>query len=410
SVYASLYFSNKIKKNYDKYRKDYGQYISWLYEMLNGMREIKLFAAEKNVALYFIRFTKKLVYTRVQASNTEFFSQTANSAISLFSDILLYTVSAILILNKELSIAGFIATIEYFAMSNYLLRAINDSNAARQNNMVSVKRVMELLEEETEDVGRGLPPIIITEGEIEFKNVSFYYEESVPTLKKVNLHINKGERVSLVGSSGTGKSTLAGLLLKFYEPQEGTIKIDGTNINECDLKSLRRNVGIVNQETLLFDGTIRENLFMGNPKCSEEDMWEACKKAYIDDFIESLPDVLDTVVGSEGINLSGGQKQRIAIARVFLKNPKIVIFDEATSALDFEAETAVKKAWKELSTEKTSIIIAHRLSTILDSDRVAVLHEGEIVSFDTHKRLLESCEHYNRLFKDQYLTKGCAML
>ncbi|HEX2926735.1 MAG TPA: ABC transporter ATP-binding protein [Ruminiclostridium sp.] len=408
SVYISLFFTNKIKNIYEQYRKDYGKYISWIYEMLQGMREIQLFAAERSVAKRFVSFSKKLVHARVRASNIEFVSQTANSLISLLSDLFLYIASAILISNKELSIAGFVATMEYFAMCNYLLRSINDSNFMRQNNKVSIKKVLDILEEETEDTRENLPQINITGGEIEFSKVSFYYEKGLPVLKNIDLHIKKGEKISLVGVSGAGKSTMVGLLQRFYEPQEGCIKIDGTDICQCDLKSLRRSIGIVNQESILFDGTIRENLKLGNRKCSEKEMWEACKKAYIDDFVRRLPDKLDTVIGSEGINISGGQKQRIAIARVFLKNPKIIVFDEATSALDFEAETAVKKAWQELSAGKTSIVIAHRLSTILDSDRVAVLHDGRIVSFDTHKKLLESCEHYNRLFRDQYLIEGCA--
>ncbi len=408
SVYLSLYFSNKIKNIYEQYRKDYGKYISWVYEMLQGMREIQLFAAERSVARKFVKFSKKMVHARVKASNIEFISQTANSLITLLSDLFLYIASAILISRKELSIAGFIATMEYFGMCNYLLRAINDSNFMRQNNKVSIKKVLDILDEDIEDTRKNMPPINISQGEIEFSEVSFCYDKGLPVLKNINLHIKKGEKISLVGISGAGKSTMVGLLQRFYEPMEGCIKIDGTDISQCDLKSLRRSIGVVNQESILFDGTIRQNLKLGNRKSSEEEMWEACKKANIDDFIRSLPDKLDTVIGSEGMNISGGQRQRIAIARVFLKNPKIIVFDEATSALDFEAETAVKKAWQELSAGKTSIIIAHRLSTILDSDRVAVLHGGEIVSFDTHKRLLDSCEHYNRLFRDQYLIEGCA--
>ena len=199
------------------------------------------------------------------------------------------------------------------------------------------------------------------------------------------------------------------LLLRFYEPEKGTICIDGINISKCSLRSIRRNIGVVQQESLLLDGSIRSNLLMVSHRKSEADLWEACNKAYISEFIRSLPNGLDTIVGSSGISLSGGQKQRIAIAKIFLKQPRIFVFDEATSALDGEAEYAVQDAWNKLGSGTTTLIIAHRLSTILSSDKVAVLEAGHIVAFGHHLELLDTSPSYRKLFQEQYTGYGGAV-
>jgi ATP-binding cassette subfamily B protein len=199
-----------------------------------------------------------------------------------------------------------------------------------------------------------------------------------------------------------GKSTLVNLLLGLYRPDSGEIMIDGHDQRECSLKSTRKNIGMVHQETILFDGTIRDNLLIAKPGATENEILQACDRAFIGDFIRSLPEGLETRIGTDGLDFSGGQRQRIAIARIFLKNPKILIFDEAMSALDHEAEQAITGAWKELSMGRTSIVIAHRLSTILDANRVAVLDEGTLVSCAHHTELLENCPVYQGLFSEQY--------
>ncbi len=402
-VYLSKYFGKKAKVQFKNYRDEYGKNISWVTEILKGIREIHLFAGEKNVTRKFAKNSASLIYLKIKASLVELMSERANAFISLITDLSLYVLAGVFIVRGDLTIGGFIAAIDYFSKSNGILNNLNEANIRIQNNMVSIDKVFNLLDEEIEEENIQKRNWKIMKGEISFQNVLFYYDEEKPVLKNINLQANPGEKISLVGKSGAGKSTLINMLLRFYDPIMGEIKIDDVNIKDCSLKDLRRNIGIVQQEAILFEGTIKYNLKLGKPKCTEEEMWEACEKANIADFLRSLPDGLNTVIGTSGMNLSGGQKQRVAIARIFLKNPKILIFDEATSALDYETEVAIKKAWKELSVGRTSIIIAHRLSTILDSDRVAVLHDGEIVSFDHHNTLLKTCDYYRQLFEEQYL-------
>lgn len=206
----------------------------------------------------------------------------------------------------------------------------------------------------------------------------------------------------MVGHSGAGKSTLIDIILRFIEESEGRILIDGQNLASYDIRTIRRQIGYVQQEALLFEGSIRSNIQMAKRNATEEEIWDACEKACIADFIQGLPDRLDTLIGNDGIQLSGGQKQRVAIARILLKDPKILIFDEATSALDYETEHAIQKQWNEIRTGRTTIVIAHRLASILDSDRVALLHDGCIIAVAHHQKLLENNEVYRKLFLEQY--------
>ncbi len=405
TVYTSRFFAKKVKIKQKEYREMYGKYISWIFEMIKGIREIRLLAAEKTVKTKFIKNISELIHLKINVSFIELGSERANTFISLVSSLLLYVFSGILIVKGELTVGAFVAVIDYFSRAAKLLRGINEANIKIQNNMVGIDRIMNILHEASENANDNGPELKVNEGQIEFDSIKFGYHDKSLVLDNLNLHVRSGEKISIVGRSGAGKSTMTSLLLRFYEPQSGRIRIEDTDIQHCSLKSLRRSIGIVQQETIIFDGTIRYNLKLGNPHCTDSMIWQACKKAHIDEFIEKLPNGLDTVIGTDGINLSGGQRQRISIARIFLRDIKILIFDEATSALDYEAEQVIQKSWKELSVGKTTIIIAHRLSTILDSDRVAVLDNGSIIACDHHEELLKSCEQYQVLFKEQYYTQ-----
>lgn len=367
------------------------------------MREIQLFGVERNVAKFFVKQSAYLVRLKIKTNLTEFASDSSNNFISLLSDLSVYILASLLILNGQLTVGAFIASIDYFSRANGLLKSLNSANLKIQSNMVSIDRVVNVLfqEEEGNDYSkRILKPV---SGQICFSNVNFKYNEHNEVLKDVNIVVEGGERISLVGRSGAGKSTIVSMLLRFYKPAAGSITIDEQDISQVSLKSLRKNIGVVQQENLLFQGTLRYNIKLGNLKAREEEIWQALEKANISDFIKELPKGLDTIIGSGGIELSGGQRQRITIARIFLKNPKILIFDEATSSLDYEAEETIQRASKELSEGRTTIIIAHRLSTILDSHRVAVLKDGEIIAFDHHLKLLKNCEYYREIFRDQYV-------
>lgn len=239
-------------------------------------------------------------------------------------------------------------------------------------------------------------------GDIEFKNVNFKYSTGKDILKDLNLTINDGETVALVGPSGGGKTTICHLIPRFYELNEGSIKIDGKNIKDVKLKSLRQNIGIVQQEVFLFTGTVKENILYGNPMASDEDIVKAAKEANIHEYIESLPDGYDTFIGERGIKLSGGQKQRISIARIFLKNPPILILDEATSALDNTTEIMIQNSLEKLSEGRTSIVVAHRLSTIKNADRIIVITNNGILEEGSHEELLENKGAYYKLYNAQF--------
>ena len=236
-------------------------------------------------------------------------------------------------------------------------------------------------------------------GEILFTDISFKYSNSTDwVLEDINLRIPAGAAVAFVGESGAGKSTVASLIPRFYEPQQGSICIDGHNIMELKQKFLRENIGLVNQNVFLFDSTIRENIMYGNLNADEEQLIDAAKKANIYDFIQTLPEGFDSLVGERGVKLSGGQKQRISIARVFLKDPPIFIFDEATSSLDTESESLIQKSLELLSQNRTTIIIAHRLSTVRTADTLFIIKQGRIVEQGTHAQLLAKKQHYYKLY------------
>ena len=238
---------------------------------------------------------------------------------------------------------------------------------------------------------------------IEFRDVCFEYIENVPVLKHINLQIKQGETIALVGNSGGGKTTIVNLLPRFYDIKSGSITINGIDIRDYSLQSLRQNIAVVFQDNFLFSGTIRENILLGKENATEEQILQAVKMAYLDEFISTLPNGLNTQIGERGILLSGGQKQRVAIARAFLKDAPIIILDEATSALDNKAEAIVQKAIDNLMQDKTVFVIAHRLSTVRNADKIAVINEGQLVELGNHNELI-SIENgqYKALYEMQF--------
>ena len=240
------------------------------------------------------------------------------------------------------------------------------------------------------------------EGNIKFEDVSFGYEGKDNVLEHINLTIRAGETVALVGPSGAGKTTICSLLPRFYDIKEGSLLIDGIETRKMTLASLRAQIGIVQQDVFLFDGSIRENIAYGDLDASEEEIWEAAKRAQLEDIILSQSEGMDTMIGERGVKLSGGQKQRLSIARMFLKNPSILILDEATSALDTETEVAIQQALTELSKGRTTLVIAHRLATIKNADRIIVVTEEGITEQGSHQELLDLKGAYNRLHEAQF--------
>jgi ATP-binding cassette subfamily B protein len=256
------------------------------------------------------------------------------------------------------------------------------------------------MDEQTEHEAVNPSELKVSKGDIQIENVSFTYEdENKQVLHNISLEIPSGKTVALVGPSGGGKTTLCNLIPRFFDFKEGDIKIDGTSVQDVTLKSLRKNIGVVAQDVFLFTGTIRQNIMIGKSKATEEEMITACKKAQIHDFIMTLPDGYDTYIGERGVKLSGGQKQRLSIARIFLKNPPIMILDEATSALDNVTEHEIQKSLEALSEDRTTLVVAHRLSTIKRADEIIVLTDKGIEERGTHESLMQQNGVYAQLQK-----------
>ena len=268
-----------------------------------------------------------------------------------------------------------------------------------QNGMTGFERFREIINEETEKEAKNPIQLRNVKGNIDIENVSFTYEDDNEVFKNLSLSIEAGKTVALVGPSGGGKTTLCNLIPRFFDFEEGDIKIDGISVKDVSLTSLRKNIGVVAQDVFLFTGTIKDNIIIGKSDATDEEIIQACKKARIHDFIMTLPEGYETYVGERGVKLSGGQKQRISIARIFLKNPPIMILDEATSALDNVTEHEIQKSLEELGKNRTNLVVAHRLSTIQNADEIIVLTPNGIEERGTHKELIEKNGVYSKLHR-----------
>ena len=331
-----------------------------------------------------------------------------SSGITFFSNmlnLLVISVGGIFVYKKIINMGDLVA---YLLFVNFFLqpiRRLTEFTQQYQDGMTGFERFMEIMNIEPDIVDKeGAINLENVKGKIEFKDVSFSYNNGQKTiLSNINLTIDPGETIALVGPSGAGKTTLCHLIPRFYETDEGEITIDDIEIKNIKLKSLRKNIGLVQQDVFLFTGTIKENIFYGNPDATDEEIVEAAKMASIHEFIMSLPNGYDTYIGEKGVKLSGGQKQRISIARVFLKNPPILILDEATSSLDNETEIAIQESLEKLSHGRTTIIIAHRLSTIKNADEIVVLTNEGIEERGKHEELLQIENGvYSKLYQSQF--------
>lgn len=310
-----------------------------------------------------------------------------------------------LVESGAMSIGQLTSFIIYTAFIGGSVGGLGEIYGQLQRTIGASERIREILGETPETISQLYVEKSRFQGHIHYKNVSFSYPSRLetPVLKNIDFTVTAGSRTAFVGHSGAGKSTIVQLLMRFYDTTEGSITIDGHDVQEVDLQTLRQNIGVVPQEILLFGGTIRENIAYGKSETTEEEIREAARKAYALDFIEAFPQGFDTVVGERGIKLSGGQRQRIAIARTILKDPAILILDEATGALDAESERAVQQALNELMKNRTVLIIAHRLATIRSADRILVVENGKIAEQGSHEELLNGEEGiYSRMVKLQY--------
>lgn len=402
SGYIISLIGKSLKKKSDKVQQEQGYFLSILEESLSGLKIIKGFNAEKvftrkfeESTNNFYDFSNKLLNRQNLASPTSEFLGIGVIAI------LLWYGGRLVLIDGSLEASMFIT---YMGLSYQILtpaKAISKASYGVKKGNAAAERILEILETESniQDAPNAVEKKDFTSA-IEIKNLSFKYEADY-VLKNFSVNVPKGTSLALVGQSGSGKSTIANLITRFYETNEGSIEIDGVDIRQMKQKSLRGLMGLVTQESILFNDSIRENLKIGKEDATEEELINALKIANAYDFVMQLPKGLDTNVGDSGGKLSGGQKQRISIARAVLKNPPIMILDEATSALDTESERLVQEALENMMKNRTSIVIAHRLSTIQKADQIAVMHQGEIVEIGTHEELMQLGKAYYKLVEMQ---------
>lgn len=373
-----------------------------LEENVGGIRVVQAFANEDHEKRLFARDNERYRDTKLAAYRIMAASMTLNYMGMRLVQVAVMVTGAIFVLRGDLSTGGFVAFLLLVGLFFRPLEKIAAVLELYPRGIAGFKRYLELLEIEPEvEDAPGATPAPVLRGGIEFRDVTFGYDRERPILKGISFKVEPGQTMALVGPSGAGKTSLLALVPRFYEPLTGEVLIDGIPTRAMTLRSLRKQIGIVSQDVFLFGGTLRENIAYGRLDATEEEILDAAEKARLSTLLAELPDGLDTIVGERGVTLSGGQKQRVAIARIFLRDPPIIILDEATSALDSETERQIQLALEALSEGRTTLVIAHRLGTIRNADRIAVMDQGQIIETGTHGTLVTRGDRYARLVEAQ---------
>lgn len=399
-VYA-FFLNKRMKAAFRQNRVKIAEINAQIEDNLSGIRVVKSFANEAIEKEKFKEGNDGFLNAKKNSYFYMGFFHSGMTAFTMMINVVVVMTGGILMAKNMVDVSDFIAFLLYINVFTDPIRTLIDFTEQFQNGYSGFERFVQILEIEP-DIEDKLNAVTLTDvkGDIVFDDVSFRYNDTAHrVLRHINLEVAAGSYVAIVGSSGGGKTTLCSLIPRFYEVTGGSIRIDGTDIRNVTQKSLRENIGIVQQDVYLFTGTVYDNILYGKPGATREEVIEAAKLANAHEFIMELPDGYDTDIGQRGVKLSGGQKQRISIARVFLKNPAILIFDEATSALDNESENIVKESLEKLAHNRTTFVIAHRLSTIKNAERIIVLTENGIEESGTHTELMEKNGIYAQLYK-----------
>ena len=403
--FAVKYFYQRLRMLTRKRSQALAEVQGHLHERVQGMPVIRSFALEDFEEARFDERNKNFLNKAIDHTIWNAKTFAAVNTITDIAPLLVIGAAAYFVIQGQLTIGAMVAFVTYMdRLYNPLRRLVNSSTTLTQS-IASMDRVFEFVDEKYDIQDReDAVELTSVRGQVTFENVTFSYnEDEYEVLKNISLDVKPGETIALVGMSGGGKSSLVSLIPRFYDVTDGRILIDGTDIRAYKVRSLRDKIGMVLQDNILFSESVKFNIKMGNPNATDEQVIEAAKAANAHDFIMELPQGYDTPVGERGVKLSGGQKQRIAIARVFLKNPPILVFDEATSALDLESEALIQEALEKLAKDRTTFIVAHRLATITHADRIVVLEHGKITEMGTHDELMQKRGSYYELYQVQNL-------
>lgn len=402
-AWVIIYFGRNMTSTYRQLFGNVGSFNARIEDNVGGIRVVQSFANEQHEQELFAVDNQMFRKTKLMAYKIMARSLSVSYMMTRLITILVMICGAWFFINGELQIGEFVA---FILLSNIFFRPIEKINAVIESypkGIAGFRRYLEIIDTEP-DISDKPDAVEINalRGDITFQDVSFGYEENRPVLQNISLNVKAGETIAFVGPSGAGKTTICSLLPRFYDVTAGAITIDGIDIRDMKLESLRKQIGIVQQDVFLFSGTIRENIAYGKLDAKPPEIWEAARRAHLEELIQNLPDGMETVIGERGVKLSGGQKQRLAIARMFLKNPPILILDEATSALDTETEAAIQQSLADLSVGRTTLVIAHRLTTIKNADRIMVVNEEGIAEQGRHEELVHAGGIYSRLHQAQY--------
>lgn len=407
-AYVTLRYGGRMTTTWHALYRRVGDFNARIEENVGGIRVVQAFTNEDHERKLFAESNENYQKTKLAAYKIMAASMSLSYLSMRFVQVVVMLAGAWFVVRGELTAGGFVG---FLLLVNVFFRPIDKINSVIETypkGIAGFQRYIQFLDTRPDIADRpNAKSVARLKGDIEYRDVSFGYNSERPIFDGLNMTINAGETIAFVGSSGAGKTTICSLLPRFYEVNGGAILVDGIDIRDMTLKSLRSDIGIVSQDVFLFAGTIRENIAYGRLDASDQEIADAARRARLDAVIAAMPEGYDTVIGERGVKLSGGQKQRLAIARIFLRNPPILILDEATSALDTETERAIQQSLSELSVGRTTLVIAHRLATIINADRIMVVEDGQIVEQGNHAELLSVKNgRYKRLHAAQAGSSG----